>query len=153
MAANAPTPPSPKQPSAWAPIEVQEAENAHKLPQDIASFIAARLELASIEAQEAAAYTAGKIAKNVILALCAFFTWSLLLAGLTGALAPMADRWLADKSSTLPGWAAILFALALLHGIVSLIFLGQLKKKPASPLFELSRKEIEHDKKWLSKNN
>ena len=152
MAANAPTPPSTGQPSAWAPVEAEEADNTHKLPQDISSFIAARLELASIEAQEAAAYTAGKIAKSVILALCAFFTWSLLLAGLTGALAPMADRWLTDKSSTLPGWVAILFVLALLRGIGALIFLGQLKKKPSSPLFELSRKEIELDKKWLTKN-
>jgi uncharacterized membrane protein YqjE len=135
----------PEEPSPWDPIK-------ESLPNDLAGFIAARVELASIEAKEAAEFAANKATNGIVLATCAFFTWSLFLAGLTGLLAPFASRWLEGKIDALPGWAAVLFALAILHGLGALICLGQLKKKTASPLFELSRKEFEHDKQWLTKN-
>lgn len=135
----------PEKPSPLEPIK-------ETIPNELSGFIAARVELASIEAKEAAEFAAAKATNGIVLGICAFFTWSLFLAGLTGLLAPFASRWLEGKIDALPGWAAVLFALAILHGLGALIFLGQLKKKPASPLFELSRKEIEHDKQWLTKN-
>ena len=110
------------------------------------------MELASIEAKEAGEFVARKGIQGIILGIALFFFWSLILAGLTGVLAPMADEWLAGKVHWLPGWAAVLFALAVLHGIVAFIFLMGLKKKPAAPLFELSRQEIENDKQWLKEN-
>jgi len=128
------------------------ANDISHLSKEVASFIAARTELASIEAKEAAEYAAKKLAQTIILAICAFFTWSLFLASLTGILAPIATRWLDGKIDGLSGWAAVLLILAILHGLGVIIFLGQVKKKPSSPLFELSRKEIEHDKQWLKKN-
>ena len=118
----------------------------------LSGFIAARVELASIEAKEAASFTGKKFAQGLILAISAFFLWSLLLAGATGIVTPHADRWLHGKADWLPGWAAVVLALALIHGIIVLICYLKLKKQPTPPLFELSRKEIENDKLWLTKN-
>jgi|GEM_PF-1036702 len=151
MAASSP-PHHPQEEDPALSDQLNEADTMNNLPKDISDFISARVELASIEAKEAAEFAASKATHGIILAVCAFFTWSLFLGGLTGLLAPVASRWLEGKIDGLPGWAAVLFALAVLHGLGALIFLGQLKKKPSTPLFELSRKEIEHDKQWLAKN-
>ena len=64
----------------------------------------------------------------------------------------MADRWLNDKADWLPGWAAVVITLAIIHGILALLCFLKLKRPPVTPLFELSRKEIENDKLWLKKN-
>lgn len=123
---------------------------AQNIQEGLSHFIAARIELASIEAKEAAEFTAKKAASGIIFGLLALFTWALLLAALTGALAPFADRWLAGPWGNVPGWAAVLFVFAFIHGIAAIIFYCQLKKGPASPFFELSKKEIENDKQWLN---
>jgi len=145
MATNAP-------PSSEAPIPADSIngsgapdrlDESKSLPKDITDFIAARVELASIEAKEASEYAASKVTASISLAICGFFTWALLLAGFTGILAPMIDQAIGDPMGCIPSWAAVLLGY---------VFLGQLKKKPKSPLFELSRKEIEHDKQWLTKN-
>jgi len=156
MAANAPalttSPAEPEvKPRASEPVDKIDPAQSH-LQQELAGFLSARAELASIEAKEAAEHTAKKIANAIILALCAFFTWSLLLASITGFLAPFANQWLGDKSDSIPGWALILLILGLLHGIAALLFFKKLKEKPATPLFELTLKEIELDKQWLTKN-
>ncbi len=160
MAANAPSDPTLNTPASTTSVagspnidSTESAESCESMPKGISDFIAARIELASIEAKEAAEFAAKKAAHGVILAVCAFFTWSLFLAGLTGTLAPVADRGLEGNIDGLPGWAAVLFILATLHGIGALIFLGQLKKKPSTPFFDLSLKEIQNDKQWLNKNN
>ncbi len=118
----------------------------------LSGFIAARLELVSIEAKEAASYTGKKVVHGIVLALSAFFLWSLLLAATTGILAPIADQWLQDKIGWLPGWAAVALALAIMHGIIAIACYLKLTQQPTTPLFELSRKEIENDKLWLAKN-
>ncbi len=132
--------------------EFSQGDSPEHMTSAVARFLAARLELASIEAREAASHAGKKAAYGVALAISAFFVWSLLLSGITGILAPIADRWLGDKVDWLPGWAAVVITLALIHGILALICLLKLKKRPTTPLFELSRKEIENDKLWLKKN-
>ncbi len=132
--------------------ELDPSASPDSLKSAAASFLAARLELASIEAKEAAGFAASKAVHGAILGISAFFTWALALAGLTGVLAPMATRWLSGKTDWLPGWAAVLFAFAILHGIAVIICVVLLKKKPSSPLFELTRQEIKNDKQWLAKN-
>ena len=118
----------------------------------LSGFIAARLELASIEAKEAASYTSKKVVYGIVFTLSAFFLWGLLLAATTGILAPIADQWLQDKIGWLSGWAAIALALAIIHGIIAVACYFKLTQQPTTPLFELSRKEIENDKLWLAKN-
>ncbi|MGJ8675965.1 MAG: phage holin family protein [Akkermansiaceae bacterium] len=113
------------------------------------SFLAARTELASIEAKEAAAFAGKKVVFALIAALCLFFVWALMLSALTGLFTPMANDFLAGKADWLPGWVAVLFCLAILHLLVAFICLFLLTKKPSSPLFELSLQEIQNDKQWL----
>ena len=129
-----------------------EASTQTSFQQNVVNFLSARAELASIEATEAAEHVAKKLISGIALAFCAFFTWSLLLASLTGLLAPFIDQALGEKANQLPGWAIILLIWAILHGIAGYLFFSKLKKKPATPLFELSLKELELDKQWLKKN-
>jgi TRAP-type C4-dicarboxylate transport system permease small subunit len=114
----------------------------------VSEFVSARMELAAIEAKEAAEFTVRKIVSAVTLALCLFFVWALLLAGVTGLLANWAQRQLSPHIPGVPGWVIILFALAILHALVGIILIMILKKKPVAPLFELTRQEIENDKAW-----
>ncbi|BDS06124.1 hypothetical protein NT6N_11640 [Oceaniferula spumae] len=134
------------------PEGVNSRGTVGEMKQALSGFVAARVELASIEAKEAAGFAASKVVHGVILALCGFFIWCLVLAGLTGVLAPIAGKWLADKVAWLPGWCAVIFALAIIHAIVALICVILIRKKPAAPLFELTRQELENDKQWLRKN-
>ncbi|MGB2402589.1 MAG: phage holin family protein [Akkermansiaceae bacterium] len=126
--------------------------SSQKITHALSDFLGARAELASIEAKEAACYTGKKIVQGVMLALSAFFLWSLLLVATIGVLAPVADQWLNNKVEWFPGWAAIAIALAVIHTLVAAICYFKLKQKPVTPLFELSRKEMENDKLWLKKN-
>ncbi|MFK7909373.1 MAG: phage holin family protein [Akkermansiaceae bacterium] len=118
----------------------------------VSEFVSARLELAAIEAKEAAEFTVRKVVSAVILALCAFFIWALLLAGLTGLLAGWAQEQLAGHLPGVSGWVIVLFALAIIHTLVAIILIWVIKKKPAAPLFELTRQEIENDKQWAKSN-
>ncbi len=133
-------------------VEPTLGNTSAQLKTTLAEFLSARVELASIEAKEAASFAARKTIYGVILGICLFFAWSLTLAAITGILAPIATGWIDGQISWLPGWAAVLIGLAVIHGFFALIFLLCLKKKASSPLFELSRQEIENDKQWLKKN-
>lgn len=147
--------PASEQPRSPEPGNEAQASSSpsRPLPKEISDFLSARIELASIEASEAAEYAARQTAHGISVALCAFFTWTLLLAGLTGILAPFADQWLHGKLDNIPGWAAILIVLSGLHALAALLFFGQLKKKPATRLFDLTRNEFQRDKQWLKKNS
>lgn len=140
------TDPSPEEPEAGTTKAPSNITNA--LP----GFLAARIELASIEAKEAASFTGKKIVCGLALGISVLLVWCLLLTGITGILGPIADQWLNGKADWLPGWAAVVIALALIHGVVALMLASALKKAPATPLFEHSRREIENDKLWLKKN-
>ena len=127
-------------------------ESIKDVKKALTGFLTARVELATLEAKEAAGFAGKKIAYLVILGVSLFFVWCLVLAGLTGVLAPIASQLLEGKISWLPGWCAALFALGLLHALVAFICIILLKKKPSEELFALSRQEIENDKQWLKKN-
>ncbi len=124
-------------------------EASGEIKKALSNFISARVELASIEAREAAAFAAKKAVFGSVMGISLLLVWLLTLAGITGVLAPFADKFLAGKASWLPGWSAVIFVLAALHALAALVCLAIVRKKPATPLFELTRKEIENDKQWL----
>ena len=127
-------------------------ESIGDMKKAMSGFIAARMELIGIEAKEAAGFAAKKATHGVILAICGFFIWCLVLTALTGILAPVASGYLEGSVDWLPGWCAVLLVLALLHTVVALVCVIRLRKKPTDPLFALSRQELENDKQWLKKN-
>jgi len=162
MAANAPSESPTQEPTTTHPVGGLASNSTNRtdektgpygnISKDLSDFIAARVELASIEAREAAEFAARKTAHGIILGICAFFTWCLFLAGLATALSPLVTRLLTDNAESLIGWVIVLITLSILHGLGALIFFKKLKQKPATPLFELSLQEIQHDKQWLTKN-
>lgn len=127
------------------------SETSGSMKNALNSFVSARIELASIEAKEATVFAKKKAAAGLILSIALFFTWALVLAGLIGILAPLFDKLLADKLDWLPAWTLVVIILAALHALIAMICVSKLKKKSDVELFELSRREIQNDKKWLSK--
>ena len=125
-----------------------QSDSNHVIKNAVSEFVAARIELATIEAKEAAEFTIRKAISAVACAFCVFCVWMLLLAGLTGLLSGWAEKLMADQLPNTPGWAMVAFALALLHGIAAIVLVIILKKKPVTPLFELTRQEIQNDKAW-----
>ncbi len=138
----------PEKPDAAA-SEPGLGEATGKVKKALSEFAAARIELALIEAREAAAFAAKKAVLGSVMGISLLLVWVLVLAGLAGVLAPLADGLLKNKVGWLPGWAAVLFALAALHTLAALVCLALVRKKPDAPLFELTRREIENDKQWL----
>src|SRR5690606_21162507 len=103
-----------------------------------ADFVAARVELLSLEARKAAAAAALKGALAAFAVSCAMIAWLLLVAGLVG--------WIAAAA----GWpwhfvalAAAVFHLAL-AGIAAVLL-----RRPGPPSFPLSRAELAKDHEWL----
>ena len=129
--------------------DVHEGNPNHAMKRAVSEFVSARIELATIEAKEAAEFAVRKVISAIACAFCVFCLWMLILASLTGLLANWAETQFADLLPNAPGWAIIALALAAIHGIAAIVLVITLKKKPAAPLFELTRQEIENDKAWV----
>ncbi|MBK1790217.1 phage holin family protein [Persicirhabdus sediminis] len=127
------------------------SQSAKAFSQTFSTFIKHRAELTKLEAQEAAQFTAIKLAAGVGLALLALFTWMLIVAGLTGIIAGVLTPMMPGFAEKFGTWPLALFILALVHAIGAFICYRQLKKSPEAPFFELTKQEIEKDKAWLQK--
>lgn len=123
-------------------------ETAAAFARGLQQYLAARGELLAIESREAARYTTRKAVLGTTLALCAFFAYTLILC----AAVSLAGRWL---ESAFPahfakiGWQSAALLAGLLHVVASLVFVTLLRKKPAEPLFEVTRRELQKDRQWL----
>ena len=117
------------------------------LPKGLTSYVRTRLQLVSIETQEALTHLKGKVGPLVLVMVCAFFGYSLLLLAVVSLLGKLLSSW------GLWGWELSALILAGLH--IGAIFLMKKKisAKPSSPLFEYSRAEIERDREWIQEHN
>lgn len=102
-------------------------------------YLAARLALLQVEAQEAAYQAKRKGLLTGLLAGCAVFGWGMLLAGLAG--------WLGHLLS-IP-WYYLVLGLAGLHLLAAFIFVLRLRR-PTPATFQATREEFEHDRTWLN---
>lgn len=125
-------------------------ESSSSMSGALSGFIGARAELALIEAREAASFVGKKTGIGLLFCFCLFFTWALILAGLAGICAPLFNKLLSNHAAWVPGWTLVVFLFAILHVVIAIICAAKLKKKPKEQLFELSRREIQNDKQWLS---
>lgn len=104
----------------------------------VLNLISSRVALIQLESKDAARDAASRMARLVALVICIFFTWALLLAGGTAALA---------RATGLP-WYAIAFGFAALHLVAALI-LAKSAKSPSGPAFPITRAEFQKDREWI----
>jgi len=129
----APPPPyddrRPKAPETKVPQSWQEA---------LLNLVAARFCLIRIEAAEAGAHAAKRVAAAVLAAVLGLFLWALILAGGIGLLAYFAD-W---------HWFWITLGVAGLHAVVVFILL-MVARKTQPTAFPITRAEFEKDREWI----
>ena len=104
-------------------------------------FVAARLELASLEAKEAGKLAARRVALVILSVCCAMVAWLAIVAGVIG--------WIA---STGVPWYFIALGAALLHLVVAGIG-GTILAQPSTPAFPHTKAELSKDREWLLKKN
>ncbi|WP_367874622.1 phage holin family protein [Luteolibacter sp. Populi] len=104
-------------------------------------FVAARLELASLEAKEAGKYAALRAALVLVIGFCAVVAWLAIVAGLVG--------WIASNGVA---WYFIALGAAFLHLLVAGIAVAILRR-PVPPAFPHTKAELSKDREWLLKKN
>ena len=121
-------------------------ESELSFPKGMSAYLRTRLQLVSIETQEALAHLKGKFLPVIVILVCAIGSYFLLLTALVSFLGKLLG--LLGKSPLL-GWELAALIVAGIH--IALIFL--MKKKITSkfptPLFEYSRAELERDREWI----
>jgi uncharacterized membrane protein YqjE len=104
-----------------------------------ADFVAARLELLALEAQDAGRIAVRKGICAGIAAGCAVLIWLLVVTGLIG--------WISAISGM--AWYGVTFFAALAHGIIAGIAVAILRRPSGAAVFPLTRNELAKDREWL----
>lgn len=111
----------------------------HSWQSALAEFVSTRVELIRLESQEAAKVAKKRTSLTITLAIIAAVAWLSFIAGIIG----LADHYY----SSITWWMAALAAAAL-HAIIAGILISKLKK-PAPPLFTVTRSEFQKDRLWM----
>lgn len=118
-------------------------------PKGMAAYVRARLQLVSIETQEALAHLKGKFGAIFLVIVCAVGSYFLILAALVSFLGKLLG--LLGKHPLL-GWEVAALLLAGLHIVIIFAMKKKIQSKPEAPLFEYSRAELEHDREWIQEH-
>ena len=118
--------------------------------QGMTAYLRTRLQLVSIETQEALAHLKEKIGPLLLALGCAVVGYFLILAALVSLLGKLLG--LLGKSPLL-GWELAALLVAGLHIYVIFAVRKKISIKPPTPLFEYSRAELERDREWIKENN
>lgn len=112
-------------------------------------YVQAKLQLAAIEAKEAANAGVKTAINAAILLVLALFSYMLLLASIIGA----GSHLIKEKAPTLEQyigtWPIITLGLLLLHILLVFIFVDKLKNAGKKAFFSHTKAELEKDKLWL----
>ena len=111
----------------------------HSWQSALAEFVSTRVELIRLESQEAAKAAKKRTSLTITLAIIAAVAWLSFIAGIIG---------LADHYYTSITWWMAALAAAALHAIIAGILISKLKK-PAPPLFTVTRSEFQKDRLWM----
>ncbi len=114
------------------------AEYPSNWKEAIGGLIASRFGIFQIEGKEAAGSYAKRLICLVGVAICAFFAWCLLLAGVIALIA--------DNTGWSWYWLAI--GAALLHLLVAIVC-AVIAKGAEGNFFQVTRAELEKDIEWL----
>jgi uncharacterized membrane protein YqjE len=102
------------------------------------TLLSSRLQLAQLESKRAARQLVKVIIFVVVAAVCAFFGYALLIAGVVTLIADKVD-W---------SWGAVALCAALLHMIVAVVLIKLAKPAPGDA-FVHTRAEFKKDCEWL----
>ena len=125
-------------------------ETEESIPKGISAYLRTRLQLVSIETQEACAYAKGKAAPTVIALICAVSSYSLILTAIVSLLGKLLEKM---GEHLLLGWETAALLVAALHIVIIFTMKKRICRKPSSPLYEYSRAELERDREWIQENN
>jgi uncharacterized membrane protein YqjE len=103
-----------------------------------AEFVSARLALVRLEARAAREVAARRFASLLLLLLCGALTWILGMVGLIGWIAAICP-W---------NWWQVTLATAGIHALGA-VLAGLALRRPAPPVFPLTRAELANDQQWL----
>ncbi|MGJ8723082.1 MAG: phage holin family protein [Roseibacillus sp.] len=109
-----------------------------------------RLQLVSIETQEALAHLKGKLAPLLVILVCAVGSYFLLLTALVSFIGKLLG--LIGKHPLL-GWEVAALIVAGIHIVIIFAMKKKVTGKLPAPLFEYSRAELERDREWIQEHN
>lgn len=109
------------------------------LRESAVEFVSARLELLSLEAQDAGKAAAKKGALVGLIAGCAMIAWMALVAGLIG--------WIATAGDGVK-WHFVAIGAAIFHLLIAGIAAAVLRG-PSAASFPLTKSELLKDREWL----
>lgn len=115
-----------------------EALHASSLRESAVEFVSARMELLALEAREAGQQAARRGAFIAIIAGCAMTAWLAGIAGLIGWVAAAGDF----------PWHFAAIGAAVLHLLIAGVVVALLRR-PAPPMFSISKEELLKDRQWL----
>lgn len=127
------------------PLEDGEELNS-SLGSGFGAYFRARLQLVSIETQEALLHLREKLVPLVVALVCALVVYLLLIAVLVSFLGKLLTHW---TGQTLIGWEIPGVLILLLHAFILLKMKRSLTRPAETPLFEYSRAELERDREWI----
>ena len=125
-------------------------ESEQSLPKGISAYLRTRLQLVSIETQEAYAYAKGKIGPAFIALVCIVSSYFLILTAVVSLLGKLLEKL---GNHLFLGWEVAALLVAGLHIAIILMMKKPICSKPAAPLYEYSRAELERDREWIQENN
>ncbi|MBK1835129.1 phage holin family protein [Roseibacillus ishigakijimensis] len=119
-------------------------------PKGLSAYVRTRLQLISLETQEALVHLQGKMGPLVAVVICGLSAYVLVLAAVISLLGKA--LFLLTKNEFL-GWEVIALGTAGLHIVIIKAMKAKITRKPKSPLFEYSRAELERDREWIHEHN
>lgn len=119
-------------------------------PKGMSAYFRTRLQLVSIETQEALAHLKGFLGPIIVILICAIGSYFLLLTALVSFLGKLLG--LLGKHPLL-GWEIAALLVAGLHIVIIFAMKKKITNGPSTPLFEYSRAELERDREWIQEHN
>lgn len=116
----------------------------------MAAYLRTRLQLVSIETQEALSHLKGKLGPLVLILVSLVSCYLLVLAALVSFLGKLLSLL---GEHPLLGWEVAALLLAALHLALIFAMKKKLLDQPSPPLFEYSRAELERDREWIQEHN
>lgn len=126
--------------------EDDEHSSASSLGTGFASYFRTRLQLVSIETQEALLHLRAKVIPLVVALVCGVVVYLLLLATLISFLGKLLNHW---TQSPFVSWEIPGLLVLILHALILFRMRKALTRPSETPLFEYSRAELERDREWI----